>query len=384
MPSLDRDFKLLAVANVLYATGLGLYQQLLFVYALQLGASRLTIGLLNALLLGTIMLVNIPGAWAATRFRLKPVIVWAWWLVVPTSLSYFLAPSWPWLIPGLVLFGLAYANFPAIKTYVFVKSGPSRVGANMAFIFGSYSLGLVAAPLLGGWIAAQAGMRTVFLLSTAAYILSATAVSFLRDIPNRPSADEWHVTDLLGSRAFRGHTAFFFVGFLAVYIALPFVNPFLAQVHGQGYAALGLYSSLVALGAVVFMQVAGRLIDRWGARFGVGTALGLIVVGCLLLLAGVGPAAWVPAMLCFGTLDTFRLMPSMFLPGSFGHVPLQWGYAVFDTATGVPMVCGAALGGLLYRTSYALPFRVVIVIAAGLIVLVLLRGPAVARPLPER
>jgi hypothetical protein len=72
---LDRDFELLAAADVLYSTGLGLYQQLLFVHALQLGASRFTIGLLNALMLAAIMVVSIPGAWAATRFRLKPVLV---------------------------------------------------------------------------------------------------------------------------------------------------------------------------------------------------------------------------------------------------------------------------------------------------------------------
>jgi predicted MFS family arabinose efflux permease len=327
------------------------------------------------------MLVNIPGAWAATRFRLKPVLVWTWWLLVPTSLSYFFAPTWQWLIPGLVLFGLAYANMPVFKAYIYLKSEPASVGASMAFIFGSYSLGLVAAPFIGGWIADRAGMRIVFLLSTVAYALSATAVSFLHDTPNHPPAEKWRVVDLLGSRAFRGHLAFFFVGFLAVYIAQPFINPFLAQAHHQSYAALGLYSSLVALGTVVLMQVAGRLVDRWGARAGAGSALGLIVVGCLLLLAGAGPAAWAPAMLCFGALDILRLMPSMFLPDTFGHVPLQWGYAVFDTATGVPMVCGAALGGLLYRTSYGLPFRATMVIAAGLIVLVLLRGPVADRPL---
>jgi len=38
----------------------------------------------------------------------------------------------------------------------------------------------------------------------------------------------------------------------------------LTQVHGQGYAALGLYSPLVALGSVASVQVSGRLTDRWG------------------------------------------------------------------------------------------------------------------------
>ncbi len=266
MTRLDRDFKLLAVANVLYSTGLGLYQQLLFVYALQLGASRFTIGLLNALMLATIMLVNIPGAWAATRFRLKPVLVATWWLLVPTSLAFYFAPTWQWLIPGLILFGLAYANMPVFKAYVYLKSESGTVGTSMAFVFGSYSLGLVAAPLVGGWIAEEAGMRTVFLVSTVAYILSATVVCFLRDTPNHPPRVQWRVHHLFRGATFRGHLAFFLAGFLAVYVAQPFVNPYLAQVHDQSYAALGVFSSLVALGGVLSMQLVGRLTDRWGAQ----------------------------------------------------------------------------------------------------------------------
>ena len=381
---IDRDLKLLAVANVLYATGLGLYMQLLFVYALQLGASRFTIGLLNAILIATITVINLPGAWAATRFRLKRVLVAAWWLLVPTALSFYFAPSWQWLIPGLILFGLTYANNPAFKAYIYLKSEPSSVGASMAFVFGAYSAGLIVAPLLGGWIAAQAGMRTVFLISTLVYALSATLVSFLRDTPHHPPTGEWRLADLRRNRLFRGHVAFFFVGFVAIFVAQPFINPYLAQVHDQGYAALGLYSSLAALGSIAAVQLSGRLTDRWGARAGAASVLALMLLGSLALLVGASPGMWAVAVVCCGAFDTFRYIPTMILPDSFGHMPLPWGYAVFDTVTGVPMICGAALGGLLYRTAFGLPFKVAIVIAAGLLVLTLLKGPATGRPLPQQ
>ena len=381
MRTIDRDLKLLAIANILYATGLGLYMQLLFVYALQLGASRFTIGALNGIMVATIMVINLPGAWAATRFRLKKVLVAAWWLLVPTTLSFYFAPSWQWLIPGLVLFGLTYANNPAFKAYIYLKSEPSSVGASMAFVFGAYSLGLVAAPLLGGWIADVAGMRTVFLISTVIYAASATVVCFLRDTPHHPPTGTWRARELLANRAFRGHVGFFFVGFLAVFVAQPFINPYLAQVHHQGYAALGIYSSLLALGSVAAVQLIGRLTDRWGPRAGAASVLGFILVGSSVLLVGANPGMWALAMVCCGAYDTFRYLPTMILPDSFGHMPLPWGYAIFDTVTGVPMVCGATLGGLLYRTSFGLPFKVAIVIAGCLLVLALVKGPVTKRGL---
>ena len=381
MRTIDRDLKLLAIANILYATGLGLYMQLLFVYALQLGASRFAIGALNGIMVATIMVINLPGAWAATRFRLKKVLVAAWWLLVPTTLSFYFAPSWQWLIPGLVLFGLTYANNPAFKAYIYLKSEPSSVGASMAFVFGAYSLGLVAAPLLGGWIADVAGMRTVFLISTVIYAASATVVCFLRDTPHHPPTGPWRARELLVNRAFRGHVAFFFVGFLAVFVAQPFINPYLAQVHHQGYAALGIYSSLLALGSVAAVQLIGRLTDRWGPRAGAASVLGFILVGSSVLLVGANPGMWALAMVCCGAYDTFRYLPTMILPDSFGHMPLPWGYAIFDTVTGVPMVCGATLGGLLYRTSFGLPFKVAIVIAGCLLLLTLIKGPVTERGL---
>ena len=381
MRTIDRDLKLLAIANILYATGLGLYMQLLFVYALQLGASRFAIGALNGIMVATIMVINLPGAWAATRFRLKKVLVAAWWLLVPTTLSFYFAPSWQWLIPGLVLFGLTYANNPAFKAYIYLKSEPSSVGASMAFVFGAYSLGLVAAPLLGGWIADVAGMRTVFLISTVIYAASATVVCFLRDTPHHPPTGTWRARELLVNRAFRGHVAFFFVGFLAVFVAQPFINPYLAQVHHQGYAALGIYSSLLALGSVAAVQLIGRLTDRWGPRAGAASVLGFILVGSSILLVGANPGMWALAMVCCGAYDTFRYLPTMILPDSFGHMPLPWGYAIFDTVTGVPMVCGATLGGLLYRTSFGLPFKVAIVIAGCLLLLTLIKGPVTERGL---
>ena len=115
--------------------------------------------------------------------------------------------------------------------------------------------------------------------------------------------------------------------------------------HRQGYAALGVYSSLFALGAVVSSRDGPRY-RPLGASAGIAGVLGLMPTGSLLLLVGANPVMWALAMVCCGAFDTLRFVPTMILPDSFGHMPLAWGYAIFDTLTGVPMVCGATLGGL--------------------------------------
>ena len=374
MRHLDRDLKLAALANLFFALGVGMYLQLLFVYALDLGASRFTLGLLNAIMLATIALGNIPGAWAARRFRLKPVIVGVWWLTVPAALSFYLAPSWPWLIPGLLISGMYMANNPAFKSYIYLKSEPSRVARNLTIVFGTYPLGLVVAPLVGGYVAAEYGMRTVFLLSLVMYVISSSTVTLIRDTPYHTADAQLSLAGLRRNRRFRRYLVFFLAGFLAVYVGQAFLNPYLAQVHSQGWVALGVYASLAALGASVLTIGMGRVTDLYGPRAGIGGVLAFLLVGAVLLLVGWNPLVWGVAMLCCGAFDALRFVATGIIGDSFEGMPLAWGYAIFDTVMGLPMAGGAVLGGLLYDTSYSLPFVLVIAVAAGLLILLLVTG----------
>jgi len=360
----------MATAILLYAFGLGLYYQLLFVYALELGASRFDIGVLTAVLLASTAASSLPGAWAADRFRLKPVIAVVWWLAVPASLFYLVAPTWEWLIPGLALTGLSMANNPAMKAYVFLRSDEGRVARNQTLVYSSLPIGLIVSPLLGGYLADTFGMRVVFALSTAFYVASAVVASLLADTPDHTAAARWTLADAYRNRRFCRYVAFFLLGFLAVYVGQAFLTPYLAQVHHQGYGALGVYASLAAAGAAVMTPFWGRVADVRGARRGIAGVLVLIALGSALLIGGSTPVVWGLAMFCCGAFDALRFVTTGVVARSFGAVPLTWGYALFDTAMGLPMAGGALIGGLLYQTAYWLPF--VFAIAVALVLLAVL------------
>lgn len=371
-PRVDRDLHLLFLANVLFALGLGLYFQLFNVYALSLGASRFTIGVMSAVMLATTAIGYIPGAWAADHVRLKPVIVGVWWLTVPTAVSFALAPSWPWLFPGLVLSGLYMMNNPAFKAYIMLKSEPERVGRNVSYVFGSYPLGLAVAPLAGGYVADHYGMRLVFVISIFVYIASSTTVTLIHDTAFHAAGSRWRLDDLIDNRVFRRYLGFFLIGFLAVYVAQPFLLPYLAQVHHQGYTALGIYASIWALGGSAITFVAGQATDRFGPRAGIGSVLVCLLLGAVLLLTGWAPPLWALAVFLYGAFDAFRFTATGIVGRSFDRVPLTWGFAVFDATMGIPMVAGSILGGALYRRAFDLPFLVVIALAAALLLGLLL------------
>ena len=369
--------KLFALAVLLFALATGLYLRLLSTYAIGLGASGLAVGLLNATMLSVIMISNAPGAWAVRRFRLKPVIVAVWWLGALAPVCFYLAPSWPWLVPGYVFSGLSFANSPAIKSYAHLKSEPAHAVSNFATLFAAFPLGLTIAPLIGGFIAEEWGMRTVFLISIGMFILSAAAISLIHDTPYHSADTPWSLASLWRKPRFRRYVAFFLAGFFAVYVGQDFMNPYLAQVHDQGFFALGVYSSLAALGTTVLTVVMGRVTDLRGPRAGVGGVLAFLLAGCLLLLLGTNQLTWGLAALALGAFDALRYVAYGIVGPSFKGVPLAWGYAVFDIAMGLPMVLGAVLGGLMYRFAFSLPFMAIGIIAAFLLILLLVTGKTV-------
>ncbi len=378
-PAFGRDLWLCFLSSLLFALGLGLYYQLLNVYAIRnLGAPRFMIGALVALQLAMMALGYLPGAWATDHLRLKVVIVSVWWLTVPAALCFALAPSWPWLVPGYVITGLYYANNPALKVYIMLKSGPERMARNMAYIFASFPMGMALGPLVGGWLAGRYGMRPVLLLAAALYVASSIVVSLIADLPYHAAGRPWKVADLLENRVFRRNLAFFGCGFFTVYLAWPFVQPYFAQVHHLGYTALGMLAAVGAVGGSIVTFVAGRATDVRGHRQGIGITIACLTAGAVLVLAGWGPPGWALAVFFYGAFDSFRFVTAGIVSHSFGTVPPVWGYAVFDASMGVPQACAALAGGALVRVSYDLPFIVVAGLGGAMLIALLLAGRGVA------
>jgi hypothetical protein len=94
----------------------------------------------------------------------------------------------------------------------------------------------------------------------------------------------------------------------------------------------------------------------------------------VLLVAAYGPVFWSAAMMCCGSFDALRFIATGIVGRVFEGMPLAWGYAIFDTVMGTPMVGGAILGGLLHRAAYTLPFVLVIAVSAVLLVGLLFAG----------
>ena len=174
---------LLALALPLYApmlllfTAWGLVTPVLPLFALSLGASERTVGLITSCRpLGSLLSILPSGALIARGGARSAVLSGA---TVYTLACLWGAASDNLLHLGAsrVLAGMGYSLYSCAQQVYVRYTVPSQFrGRVLASVGGTYRLGGLVAPLFGGVVAQQLGFRAVFLLQTA---ISALALPFI-------------------------------------------------------------------------------------------------------------------------------------------------------------------------------------------------------------
>ena len=141
----------------------------------------------------------------------------------------------------------------------------------------------------------------------------------------------------------------FFIDMALVFVFLVAIQSYLAEQYGGGTALAGY--SLAAYGTAKLsgQLLAGRLIDRVGARRGMFVGLALVATGaCALILAVLEPVAVLPAAAVYG-LGGAAVWPAAYslAAGEFKTEERARLTASLTVTTGLALACGLGLGFLL-------------------------------------
>jgi MFS family permease len=294
-------------------------------FALSLGASMPTLGLLESL--GGRMglatgLIQPLGGRLSDRVGRKPLLALAS-LVAALGLScYVLAAmtgDWRPLIGGMILVGLAAISIPAkdAMTAESVKSDQRGMAYSAIMFFVAVSS--ILASTLGGFVAERRGYAAVFLLCIVCEVLALLlVVSFLRETLSRGRGPfrlgelgrNW-TSLIVPPRGLRGFyiamVADAFVGGLGSAILFGL----LSQTYHFTTFQLGVMSSAFFTSWALVQLPVGRLIDRYGCKrfIIISKLIDIIVIAgwltftrfgafvLLHLLYGLIPPTWGPATL---------------------------------------------------------------------------------------
>jgi MFS family permease len=342
----------------LWLFGFGLYYELFPIHARGLGASAVQLGVLFSVRQLSMMAGSIIGGVLSDRYSRRTVMILSWVIGFPAPLLFLAAPSWAWLLPGILLHDLTFFGLPAFNAYVAERTEPARIASTFAVLTAFSSLGLLLSPALGGLIAERWSIPTTFVLAFLCY--AASAVLVFQSEPERETAQEklpwrealrlWDVGGLW--------RLFLMLGTMtAVPLALaPFIPPFLREVRGLGLAQIGALGSIISAGGLIFTLITGRLADRWGHRPVLVLTLLLIATGNLIV--ALGPVALLPLAFLIKSRSASQSLAQAIVAARVAAGAAGRGFGLLGTITGLVGAGATFVAGVAYRANPALPLLV--------------------------
>ncbi len=376
----DPNLRLLFAALLLWMLGVALYDQLIPIYARQLGATPVQLGTLFTLRNLTLATGFLIGWTLADRFSRRTVILVSWIAGVPVPLMLIAAKSYLWLLPGLLLYELTYFGLPAINAYVTQRVPPKELASAFSVMGTISSMGFLVSPTLGGLIADRWGIPAVFVLAFVLFFLSSILIVRLRHggpgtMPaSGPRTIAWpQVRPIIPA-------IWIYAGLIfVVQITVPFVTPFLREARGLSLSEIGVLGSMQALGAVVFTPLVGRLGDRLGLPPTLAGQLGIFLAGMLMTVYG--PAALLPMVAALRCRAPLNALGQAFIGARAPAEMVGRAFALGGILSAALSAAGVFVGGFAYRMDPAYPLLIssgaAVAIAATLM---WLRPAATLRP----
>jgi MFS family permease len=359
-------------------TGVGIVVPLLPIWAHDLGASGLTIGLIfGAFSLSRTFFLPYFGRLSDLKGR-KLIILPGFFAYAVISAAFIFSDSVNTLIIIRFFHGIASAMLmPVIQAYIGDITPQGREGSTMGLFNMSLFLGLSIGPVIGGVIKDYFGLQASFICMGALALLGFCLSLFLlpptrseQGRANRDKSFSWQT--LLTDRSLGGLLLFRFAYVVCVGIMWGFI-PLYADTKFQ--ASSSLIGVLIMLGIFISGIIhvpMGYIADRISKKL-------MVVVGGLIVSFAILSFGWadqvrdlVVASIFFGLgggIAMPALMAMAVLSGSntkaMGSV-----MALMTVAHSLGMLSGAVLGGAMmdfFQLSWAFPLgAVVMMICTGL------------------
>ena len=350
----DRNLRLVFAALFFWSFGVGLYEQLVPIYARQLGASPVQLGTLYTLRNLALAGGFVVGWAVADRLHHRTVMVASWTLGAPVPLLLAAATSYAWLLPGLLLYEVTFFGLPAIHAYITRRVRPSDLASTFTTLGAITSAAFLLAPSVGGLVADRWGIRATLILAAVFYLLSTILITRVRreyleppvaESSPRPSRSQIdHLLPALWASA--GMT-------LAVAIIVPFVSPFLREVRGLSLSYIGFLGSMVGVGGVVLTAIAGRIGQQLGLARTLGGAMLVYALGILMVVFS--PVALLPVFSPLRARAPTHNLNQALIGARAPAAVLGRAFAIAGALSAFVSAFGVFASGFAYRVNPALP-----------------------------
>ena len=336
------------VAVMMFIWGLG---EGLFIYFYPLSLQRweidsVQIGAVLSLLGISMALVQAPAGYLSDRFGTRPLIRAACILGIIAAMIMAVANSLPFFIVGLIAYSLTSFIDSPMNSYVTAMRGDWSTQRGMTFVSGSFVLGSIVGPMLGGWIGQTAGLSTVFQYSAGLFTLATVIVFFARRPVIRQETQERGapVIKPLANPRFVTLLVLIFFTIIAISMPLQLTSVYLQQVHHLSLQQIGLTGTFAGLGTAVLLFALGSL------RAPFGMVAGQLIIGlfCLSMWHGQSVVVFYVGYMFLGGYRLYRSMAMAAVQPLIKTSDLGLAFGLVNTGNALAVILAPLLAGFLY------------------------------------
>ncbi|MBN2146783.1 MAG: MFS transporter [Anaerolineales bacterium] len=361
---MSRDLLLLSLSMMTWGLGEGMFYLFQPLYLQELGASPIVIGRILGAVGIAMTVAHIPAGLLADRIGRRPMMWLAWITGVTATWVMALAPSLPFFVTGMILYGLTTFVMAPLSSYVTEARGNLSVGRALTLVSAFYNTGAILGPWLGGQIGSRLGLHSVYLIAACLFFISLLIILRIRPQPlAQPSEHTNHRATLFQS------TFLFFIGMIflatfATYLPQPLSPNFLQNIRQLDLQQIGQLGSYGSIGVVVLSLLLGHIPARWGFLAGQVCVAGF----SLVLWRGSGMFWYAVGYFLLGG---YRVVRSLATAQTRELIPPAWmglAYGITETVGASVVIFAPPLAGALYEINPSYIFA----LSLGLILISLL------------
>jgi len=361
---MSRDLIFVALSLLTWGFGESAFIAFQPLYLQNLGAAPIQIGAIYGAYGFAASLIHIPAGYLSDRVGRRP-LMWAAWIIgVVAAVIMALAPSLPWFVAGMLLYGSTMFVVSPMNSYVTAARGRFSVGRALTLVSATYSIGVVLGPLFGGLIGERYGIRSIFYIAALLFVLSTVFILFIRPQPLERASHTESGSKLFSNRRYLAFLPVFLLFTFSTYLPQPLSPNYLQNAQGLSLTDIGKLYSVNGLGVVVLNLVLGQLDAR------LGFLLGQVFVGAftVLLWQGSGSLAYILGYFFLGGFRTTRLLGLAQIRPLIRTVEMGLAYGLIETSGAIAMLLAAPLAGYLYdRNPVSIYFVSLILIGVSII-----------------
>ncbi len=349
--SIKKIFPILGLSIFSSMVGIGIIAPLLPIYAKNLGATGIWIGVIFAgYAISRTFILPFAGRLSDRRGR-KRIMTGGLLTFTVTSFVYVLANDVFSLLAIRLLQGAASAFVqPVAQAYIGDLAPEGEEGRWMGFFNATFLLGWGCGPLMGGILTDYFGMDSAFYVMGGLNALACVGVAiFLPEVAGREqqAVPKSSYMDMMRSKLSRGLFSFQIGNASHRGVVQSFIPIFAGLSIGLKPSLIGMILSVLVLGAGVVQIFSGRLADRFNRRL-------IVILGSIGILVSM---ALIPQAVGFWSLMAFLAIAiagdASALPSASALVidegrkyGMGASMAVFNMGMGVGMSIGPILAGL--------------------------------------